>query len=83
MSVTRKAVGPLLAALFLIAIAPASVRLAAEDTSAGTGQLIIGTFPDKFWIIDEATKKIVGSIPYESGIPRRTTMSKDGTPGTP
>jgi len=79
MSVTRKAVGLLLAALFLITIAPASVRLAAEDTSAGTGQLIIGTFPDKFWIIDEATKKIVGSIPYESGIPRRTTMSKDGT----
>jgi hypothetical protein len=79
MSVTRKAVGLLLAALFLIATAPASVHLAAEETSGGTGRLIIGTFPDKFWIIDEATRKIVESIPYESGIPRRTTMSKDGT----
>ena len=79
MSVTRQPVGLLLAALFLIITTPASVRLSAEDTSPGTGRLIIGTFPDKFWIIDEATKKIVGSIPYESGIPRRTTMSKDGT----
>lgn len=79
MFVTRKAVGLLLAAVFLIGIAPASVPLAAEDVSAGTGQLIIGTFPDKFWIIDEASKTIVGSIPYGSGIPRRTTMSKDGS----
>ena len=79
MSVTRKPFGLLLAVLFLIIIAPAGVQLAAEDTSPGKGQLIIGTFPDKFWIIDEATKKIVGSIPYELGIPRRTTMSKDGT----
>ena len=79
MFVTRKPFGLLLAALFLITTAPARVRLAAEEPSPGNGRLIIGTFPDKFWIIDEATKKIVGSIPYESGIPRRTTMSKDGT----
>ena len=79
MSVTRKAVGLLLAALCLITTTPASVHLAAEEISPGTGRLIIGTFPDTFWIIDEATKKIVGSIPYESGIPRRTAMSKDGT----
>ena len=48
MSVTRQPVSLLLAALFLIVTSPASVRLAAEDTSPGTGRLIIGTFPDKF-----------------------------------
>lgn len=45
--------------------------------SAGNGTLIIGTYPKQFWIIDEATEKIIGSIPYQSGIPRRTTLSYD------
>jgi hypothetical protein len=44
---------------------------------AGNGTLIIGSFPKQFWIIDEATEKIVGTIPYQSGIPRRTTLSRD------
>jgi hypothetical protein len=45
--------------------------------AAGNGTLIIGTYPDKFWIIDEAAEKVVGTIPFKSGIPRRTTLSKD------
>jgi hypothetical protein len=45
--------------------------------SAGNGTLIVGTYPDKFWIIDEATEKTVGTIPFKSGIPRRTTLSRD------
>jgi hypothetical protein len=45
--------------------------------SAGSGTLIIGSFPKQYWIIDEATEKVVGTIPYKSGIPRRTTMSRD------
>ena len=45
--------------------------------AAGNGTLIVGTYPDKFWIIDEATEKVVGSIPFKSGIPRRTTISRD------
>src|SRR5947208_428563 len=44
---------------------------------AGNGTLIVGTYPDKFWIIDEATEKVVGSIPFKSGIPRRTVISRD------
>ena len=44
---------------------------------AGNGTLIVGAYPDKFWIIDEATEKAVGSIPFKSGIPRRTTLSRD------
>jgi hypothetical protein len=45
--------------------------------AAGNGTLIIGSYPKQFWIIDEATEKVVGSIPYQSGIPRRTTMTRD------
>ena len=44
---------------------------------AGNGTLIIGAYPKQFWIIDEATEKIVGTIPFKSGIPRRTTLSRD------
>ena len=45
--------------------------------SAGNGTLIIGSYPRQFWIIDEATEKVVGTIPFQSGIPRRTTISRD------
>jgi len=45
--------------------------------SAGNGTLIIGSYPKQYWIIDEATEKIVGTIPFQSGIPRRTTLSRD------
>src|SRR5262245_5898988 len=46
--------------------------------SAGNGTLIIGSYPKQFWVIDEATEKITGTIPFTSGIPRRTTLSRDG-----
>jgi hypothetical protein len=45
--------------------------------TGGNGTLIIGSYPKQYWIIDEASEKVVGTIPYESGIPRRTTMSRD------
>jgi hypothetical protein len=45
--------------------------------SAGNGTLIIGSYPKQYWIIDEATEKVVGTIPFQSGIPRRTTISRD------
>jgi hypothetical protein len=45
--------------------------------SAGNGTLIIGSYPKQFWVIDEATEKVVGTIPFQSGIPRRTSMSRD------
>jgi DNA-binding beta-propeller fold protein YncE len=54
-------------------------RAAKVPPSAGRGTLYVGTFPNKIWIIDEATTKIVGSIPYTSGIPRRTSLSRDRT----
>jgi hypothetical protein len=45
--------------------------------AGGNGTLIIGSYPNQYWIIDEATEKIVGTIPFKSGIPRRTTLSRD------
>src|SRR6185436_8628534 len=45
--------------------------------SAGNGTLIIGSYPKQFWIIDEASEKVVGTIPLKTGIPRRTTISRD------
>lgn len=47
--------------------------------SAGKGTIYIGTYPNQFWIIDEASAKVVGSIPFKSGIPRRTSLSRDRT----
>ena len=41
-----------------LAFAAWCVTLAAADkprVTAGTGTLIVGTYPDKFWIIDEET----------------------------
>ena len=63
-----------------LALAAVCVTVSAADKPkvvAGNGTLIIGTYPDKFWIIDEATEKVVGSIPFKSGIPRRTVISRD------
>lgn len=68
-----------LLAATLAAIVASGPRVTAADkkVSAGSGTLIIGSYPKQFWIIDEATEKVVGSIPYQSGIPRRTTLSFD------
>ena len=65
-----------IAASFLLGPVAAQQRKEAR-LSAGNGTLIIGTYPDKFHIIDEATEKVVGTIPFKSGIPRRTTLSRD------
>jgi hypothetical protein len=69
---------PFILAAVLVVGATLSVSTADKPrTSAGHGTLIIGAYPKQFWIIDEATEKIVGSIPLQSGIPRRTTLSRD------
>ena len=56
---------------------PAQSKGDKPRVSAGNGTLIIGSYPKQFWIIDEATEKVVGTIPFKSGIPRRTTISRD------
>lgn len=66
-----------LTAIALVAGSRPGLRAADKKVSAGNGTLIIGSYPKQFWVIDEATEKVVGSIPYQSGIPRRTTLSFD------
>ena len=63
-----------LAAAVMAGVSP---KAAEKRVSAGTGTLIIGSYPKQYWIIDEATERIVGTIPYQSGIPRRTALSHD------
>jgi hypothetical protein len=62
-----------------VALIACSVLLHAQKGRlvAGNGTLIIGAYPSQFWIIDEASEKIVGTIPFKSGIPRRTSISRD------
>ena len=67
----------LVLAVALAAVAALPARTADKKVSAGNGTLIIGSYPKQFWIIDEATEKIVGTIPFQSGIPRRTALSFD------
>src|SRR5262245_36564997 len=45
--------------------------------SPGNGTLYVGSFPNMINIIDEASSTIVGKIPFKSGMPRRTTLSRD------
>lgn len=44
---------------------------------AGKGTIIVGTYPNQYWVIDEASETVVDKIPFTSGIPRRTTLSHD------
>src|ERR1700681_2659744 len=66
--------------LVVLAVVAGRVRVHSADKPrlvAGNGTLIIGSYPKQFWIIDEATEKVVGTIPFQSGIPRRTSLSRD------
>jgi YVTN family beta-propeller protein len=55
----------------LVAAAP-PVKL-----TGGTGTLYIGGWPNKVYVIDEATEKVTGTIDVVSGQPTRMTLSKD------
>jgi hypothetical protein len=71
-----RAFGFLLGLASLASWVPAHTAEKAKVTP-GSGTLIIGSYPSQFWIIDEATEKVVGTIPYKSGIPRRTSITRD------
>ena len=60
-------------------VAARTLLPAAAPVSAGNGTIIVGTFPKQFYVIDEATEKVVGTIPFTSGMPRRTSLSRDRT----
>jgi len=60
------------AAASFLAAAPAPPKLI-----GGNGTLYIGGWPNKVFVIDEATEKVTGSIDTMTGAPTRMTMSKD------
>jgi hypothetical protein len=53
------------------------VGAAPPKLTGGNGTLYIGGWPNKIFIIDEATEKVTGSINVTSGAPTRLTLSKD------
>jgi len=73
----RLAVGSVVLMIAGVALLHAQKSRPSAAAAAGNGTLIIGAYPKQFWIIDEATEKIVGTIPFQSGIPRRTALSRD------
>jgi hypothetical protein len=56
---------------------PLGAQGKAKPVSPGNGTLYIGVFPDHFKIIDEATATVTGKLPFKSGMPRRTSMTRD------
>ena len=66
-----------IAAVVTLAYLPLRAAETPKMVSPGNGTLYIGAFPDHFIIIDEATGKVTGKLPYKSGMPRRTVMTRD------
>jgi hypothetical protein len=67
----------LLAAAATLLLVPVQTAPSATAVSPGKGTLYIGSYPNQFWVIDEATQKTIGKIPFSSGIPRRTSLARD------
>src|SRR3954453_2766126 len=72
MRLKRIAAGGLVVAAALVCTAAA-----APAVTGGTGTLYIGGWPNKIFVIDEATEKITGAIDTVTGAPTRMTLSKD------
>ncbi|MEQ1907360.1 MAG: hypothetical protein ABMA15_00965 [Vicinamibacterales bacterium] len=66
-----------IAGVVVLAYLPLRAAEPPKVVSPGNGTLYIGAFPDHFNIIDEATGKVTGTLPYKSGMPRRTVMTRD------
>jgi hypothetical protein len=57
--------------LVLVAAAPPA------KLTGGTGTLYIGGWPNKIFVVDEATEKVTGAIDVTTGAPKGLTLSKD------
>jgi hypothetical protein len=64
--------GAVVAASVVLFAAAAPVKL-----TGGNGTLYIGGWPNKVYIVDEATEKIAGAIDVVTGTPKGLTLSKD------
>ena len=63
--------------LTLLMLAAAVAASGADKISAGNGLLYVGGRPNKIFIIDEATEKVVGQIECKTGTPVDLTLSQD------
>ncbi len=63
----------------ICAVAAAAVFSGAAPTKliGGNGTLYIGGWPNKIFVIDEATEKVTGTIDVTTGDPTRMVLSKD------
>lgn len=63
-------------ALSAIAVPPSAHE---PPLTGGNGTLYVGTYAGKVEILDEATEKVTGEIPLQTGIPRTLQLSQDRT----
>jgi hypothetical protein len=73
----------LAALLMVVSAAPAQRSAAPAKLSGGNGTMYIGGWPNRIFVIDEATEKVTGTIevttagPPKGGPPRSMVLSKD------
>src|SRR5687768_3931918 len=73
----------LAALLVVVGAAPAQRPAAPARLTGGNGTLYIGGWPNRIFVIDEATEKVTGTIevttagPPKGGPPRSMVLSKD------
>ncbi len=67
--------------LIVLAVGVLSVTLQAQsdELTAGNGTLYLGAFPNRIFVIDEATEQVTDEIQLQAGIPRRMSLSLDRT----
>ena len=65
------------AVLAALAATAAVMGAPAAKLTGGNGTLFIGGWPNKIYVIDEATEKITGAIDVASGDPTRMVLSRD------
>jgi len=66
-------------AILAIGAACAVTAAAPAKLTGGNGTLYIGGWPNRIFVIDEATEAVTGTIPVTSGDPKSLTLSKDKT----
>jgi len=76
-SATVFALHRLVTAAAIAAAAAVSFAAAPPKLSGGSGTLYIGGWPNKIFIVDEATEKVTGSIDVATGDPTRMVLSRD------
>jgi hypothetical protein len=74
----RRTPGAAVAAIIVaLGVTAALLAAPAVKLTGGNGTLYIGGWPNKIYVIDEATEKITGAIDVATGDPTRMVLSRD------